>query len=193
MRRVSGSARIAPPSLIARLIGGQFVLSMEGQDVAAITSKSVSADAKPFTEAVSLRVTVVDFQDGEQWQIHGVPRGPTRWRTTRTGKQVGAHPIEERTVKVDESSRTVAETVNPFTRHQPWQVESVIEVEAEGEIYSLSQGDIGDSGTIKQVGKRVEWLIEARRPLPLSVALLYWHLVTGEGDWRPAESYSSGG
>lgn len=97
----------------------------------------------------------------------------------------------ERTVKVDEPSRTVAETVNPFTRHQPWQVESVIEVEAEGEIYSLSHGDIGDSGTIKQVGKRVEWLIEARKPLPLSVVLLYWHLVMG--DWWRAESYSSGG
>lgn len=184
MRRVEASAQIA------RIRRKQFGLSVDGDETAVITTKFDKELARPFLNIERLRVTKVDFDGGERWRIDAVPR-KERWRTTIFGNKVGEAFRQERIVRVtdDTSPWVVAETVGViedrggFAQQNP----SSVDVECEGDTYSLSpvygawSGSVGDSATIQRTGfTRSRWSIEARRPLPLAVVLLHWHVLMGD-------------
>ena len=213
VRWVHASARIAlipPKGFRERIIGRKLdplMLTVDGADTARIVRFWVSS--KPFHRVGGLRVTKLEFDDGEGWQIHCLPRGPIRGKTTLGGKEREAHPIAERIVKVEQDGRTVAETVGPFpNRLSPLSKKTAsIHVDFEGETYALSLGTSkGFHPTIQPTGEgvpqpvgRSEWLVfdkeqelsvDARLPVPLAVVLLQWHLLMG--DWSSPRNYFDG-
>ena len=176
------SCGIRPPDhLWAKLTGKVFVLTVQGREVARITT---SLKDSAFEYAASDRETRADFTDDRLWVIRAVEPGP---RVSRT-------PIGDRIVTVLENNRPVAHTDGPLP---PRSKDRTCTVVAMGTRFTLSptwkarSGTIDEQATLRRDSSlRSQWSVTAHEPVPLSVVLLHWHLLLG--DWKPESSRGDG-
>lgn len=202
-RSVVGTARLAPAGdLFARLKRSEYLLTVDGHRIARVTTGYEFEPASGFRNAASFRVTSVVFldRDGLRWHISAEEPGPPRVKTKRSGKEkellFSAHErrlyVREepmpRLMRADSNveNKRLAETVGDL---QQWRASSEATVVASGTSFSLRpvrvgarRGAIGDLALIARDYPLwlAPWSVNTTSAVPLSVILLYWHLLMGD-------------
>jgi hypothetical protein len=106
------------------------------------------------------------------------------------------HPIGSRVITVSEKGQPIANSDGPI----PFSKKESCFAVADGKPFTLSpprkarQGTIDKQATLRRHGfsPYSEWSLIASSPVPLSIVLLYWHVLLG--DWTaPYESSGGGG
>jgi hypothetical protein len=185
-------SRVFGPYIRARR---SYELIFEGQEAAQITTSLQPAEtwrgpssSKPgFMQSGwtirdgSVRETRVFFANSPAWVIRTVKGARTRERQT-SGEGIN------RVITVLEDDQQIASSDGQIlpTKSRLSSKGSFVAVAA-GRRFTLSlpwkarQGTINEQGTLRRDGRI--WSLSAREPVPLSVVLLYWHVLLG--DWRP--------
>jgi hypothetical protein len=187
----------------AKLLATDLKLIVEGQESARIRTTFQRTDRNDvaFREAVALRQTRVVFANRPPWLIRAVEPGPRGGKTTIFGNtKEMLHPIISRVITVFENDQPIASSDGPIPtmplkgsgkgsclavavghrgRMFPWSPKH----------YTLSPPWRADRGTIDKQATlqssgfwNTAWSVKAREPVPLSVVLLYWHVLLG--DWQ---------
>jgi hypothetical protein len=206
-RSVAGTARLATTGdFVDRLKREEYLLTVDGRLVARVnTGQELGEAASGFANVASFRVTSVSFldRDGLKWHIGAEEPGPRRVKTKRSGKEkellFSAHErrvyVREepmpRLLRADSNVETkrLAETVGPLENR--WGTTSVkaATVVASGTSFPLrgfkvgaKRGAIGDLAVISRDYPLwyAPWSVNATSAVPLSVILLYWHLLMGD-------------
>jgi hypothetical protein len=193
--RLTTSARLLPSGTWwAKLRREEYSLHVDGEHVGRVLT-SMGRDDVGFGGVARLRRTMVVLPDGVSWRITVDPPGPKRTKTTVFGnvKQL-PHQIDGRVVVAHDGGRRLAWTEGPLgTRRGDSGV--VATDKRSYELSPIRKGRAGAIGSFATVEREravwlSPWLFASSEELPLSVALVHWHLLMG--DWA-AESQSSGG
>lgn len=195
-------------NLISRVFGPytrarrSYELIFEGQEAAQITTSLQPAEtwrgrssSKPgfmqsgsTIRAGSVRETRVFFANSPAWVIRTVEGVGTRERQkTRYGTSFTSGEGINRVITVLEDDQQIASSDGPIPTKSLLSSKGSFVAVAAGRRFTLSlrwkarQGTINEQGTLRRDGRI--WSLSAREPVPLSVVLLYWHVLLG--DWRP--------
>jgi hypothetical protein len=181
------------PGLWKKLVGSDhYLLLIDGQEYARITTHL--RNKSEFAEAASVRRTTVNIGNNPQWLIEALEPGPRETRTTVFGNtREKLHPIGSRIITVSENGQPIANSDGRMPKSSTGSFVAV----ADGVRFTLSptgkakRGNIDGVATFRRrgVGPYSTWSLNASSPIPLSIALLLWHVLLG--DWeRPSSSYS---
>lgn len=206
-RSIVGTARLVPTGdIFARLKRSEYQLTVDGDPIARVNSSMQAEAARGFQSVADFRVTSVFFLDRDAvvWHISAEEPGPRRVKTKRSGKEkellFRAH---ERRVYVDEEPlprllradsnverKRLAETAGPLEKAgwaTSWKWKAT--VVASGTSYSLRpagvgarRGAVGDAALITRDYPVwvAPWSVTTTSAVPLSVILLYWHILMGD-------------
>ena len=175
-------------SLWEQFVGEGYQLLIDGQETAHITTTLEEPHRRGafFIGAPELRSTEVVFADNRFWGIEAVEPRPRNTKTTILGNTKDVfHPIGSRVITVSEHRQPIANSDGPI----PTSKKKSCVVVADGKRLTLSPPRKAKKGAIdKQAPIRRDglspysaWSLTASSPVPLSVVLLYWHVLLG--DW----------
>ena len=177
----------------AKLLSTDLKLIVEGQESARIRTSFRRTDRNDvaFREAVALRQTRVVFANSPPWLIRAVEPGPRGGKTMIFGNtREMLHPIISRVITVFENDQPIASSDGPIpTMPLKGSGKGSCVAVAVGKRFTLSPPWRADRGTIDKQATLLSygfwdttWSVKAREPVPLSVVLLYWHVLLG--DWQ---------
>jgi hypothetical protein len=182
------------PGLWKKLIGSiHYLLLIDGQEYARITTHL--RNKSEFAEAASVRRTTVNIGNNPQWLIEALEPGPRETRTTVFGNtREKLHPIGSRIITVSENGQPIANSDGRMPKSSTGSFVAV----ADGVRFTLSPRQ--SQSLVVDFAARVEdpeqetidgvatfrrgysaWSLNASSPIPLSIALLLWHVLLG--DW----------